>query len=90
MPASERVAVAEAVGLNEQYLYQCFTGRRPLPAEHCPGIERATAARVPCEQLRPDITWLRVPDPEWPHPGGRPCIDVAPPAKPAAEVQQAA
>jgi hypothetical protein len=60
------------------------------PSDRCPAIERATEGRFTCEQLRPDVNWTRVPDPEWPHPDGRPCIDVAAPAKPAAEVQQAA
>lgn len=77
--AAERVRIATAIGLNEQYLYQCFTGRRALPAEHGPPIERATGAKVTCEELRPDVRWQRVPDSDWPHPGGRPCIDVAAP-----------
>lgn len=50
-----------------------------IPKERCPDIERLTAARFTVEQMRPDVTWQRVPDPEWPHPGGRPCIDVAAP-----------
>ena len=32
------------------------------------------------EELRPDVHWIRVPDPDWPHPQGRPAIDVAAPA----------
>lgn len=60
------------------------------PAERCPALERGTDARFTVEQLRPDITWTRVPDPDWPHPEGRPCIDVAAPAKATAEAQQAA
>lgn len=79
MPASERAAVAQAVGLHEQYLYQCFTGRRPLPAERAPHIERAAGGRVTVEQLRPDVRWVRVADAAWPHPDGRPCLDVAAP-----------
>lgn len=60
-------------------------GERPVPTERCPAIERATAAQVTCEELRPDVVWVRVPDAGWPHPGGRPCIDVA---APVAEVVQ--
>lgn len=48
-----------------------------VPADRCPAIERATNGAVAVEQLRPDVRWVRVPDPAWPHPGGRPCIDVA-------------
>jgi DNA-binding transcriptional regulator YdaS (Cro superfamily) len=77
---SQRVKVAEAIGLNEQYLYQCLTGRRPTPELHCPGIEREFNGEITVEELRPDVSWQRVPDPHWPHPKGRPCIDVAAPA----------
>lgn len=67
MSARDRIALAAKLGLNEQYLYQCLTGRRRVPAEHCPAIEAATrriaAERgddslvVTCEQLRPDVQW---------------------------------
>lgn len=77
---AERQAIAVAVGLHEQYLYQCLTRRRVLPVEHAPGIERASQGRATCEGLRPDVLWVRVPDPAWPHPAGRPCIDVAGPS----------
>lgn len=90
MPAPERAAVAQAVGLHEQYLYQCLTRRRVLPAEHAPAIERATSGKISVEQLRPDVRWVRVPDPNWPHLQGRPCIDVAAPAASAQEVRDAA
>lgn len=54
-------------------------GWKRIPAERCPAIERATGGRFACEQLRDDVVWVRVPDPAWPHPQGRPCIDVAGP-----------
>jgi DNA-binding transcriptional regulator YdaS (Cro superfamily) len=79
MSAPERAVVAAAIGVNEQYLYQCLTRRRPTPPERCPAIERATSGKVTCEELRPDVRWHRVADPEWPHAAGRPCIDVAGP-----------
>jgi DNA-binding transcriptional regulator YdaS (Cro superfamily) len=51
---------------------------RSIPADRCPALERASAGKYPCEQLRPDVRWHRVPDADWPwHPGGRPLIDVA-------------
>ena len=85
---TERRAVAVAVGMHEQYLYQCLTGRRPTPADRCPAIERATAGRVTVDALRPDVQWHRIADPTWPHPNGRPCIDVA--GQPPITQQQAA
>jgi DNA-binding transcriptional regulator YdaS (Cro superfamily) len=75
--ASDRVAAAAAIGVNEQYLYQCLTRRRPTPADRCPAIELHLYPRVTCESLRPDVRWQRVADESWPHPAGRPCIDVA-------------
>lgn len=63
--------------MHEQYLYQCLTGRRRTPAEHCASIERALSGEITVEQLRPDVRWHRVPDASWPHPAGRPLIDVA-------------
>ena len=51
-----------------------------VPTDRCPAIERAVDARVTCEVMRPDVAWIRVPDRDWPHPLGRPCIDVEPPA----------
>ena len=77
LQAKERVRVAAEVGMHEQYLYQCLTRRRPTPMERCPDIERAMGGAVTCEELRPDVVWQRVTDLDWPHPQGRPCIDVA-------------
>ena len=85
LTASERIAAAAIVGVNEQYLYQCLTGRRAAPPERCPAIERATGGKITVLDLRPDVRWHRIPDADWPHPDGRPCIDVAAPAVPAQE-----
>lgn len=70
-------AVARMLGIKAPSVIG-WSGRPP--AERCPAIERATAGRVPCETLRPDMRWVRVADPTWPHPQGRPCLDVAGPA----------
>jgi hypothetical protein len=52
--------------------------KRGVPPDRCPAIERGTNGRYTCEQLRPDVHWVRIPDPQWPwHAEGRPCIDVA-------------
>lgn len=80
VPAHLRKAAAKDLGLNEQYVYQCLTGRVRTPIERCPAFERAFAGLVTAEQLRPDVCWHRVADPAWPHPAGRPLIDVAAPA----------
>ena len=33
--------------------------QRPVPAKHCPAIERATNGQVRCEQLFPGVIWNR-------------------------------
>jgi DNA-binding transcriptional regulator YdaS (Cro superfamily) len=59
--------------------------KRGIPADRCPAIERATLGAVTVEVLRPDAAWSRIPDPAWPHPAGRPVIDVARPVAVAQE-----
>ena len=71
--------LASRLGVSKAAVSQWFSGRPP--ADRCPSIERATAGRVTVDQLRPDVRWVRVTDPTWPHPEGRPCIDVAAPVE---------
>lgn len=56
-------ALARAVGVDSQLVWQWARGVRQVPADRCPAIERATAGVVRCEDLRPDIEWgvLRAP-----------------------------
>lgn len=70
-------AIAVSVGVHPVMVTQWCSGTKPVPSDRCPDIERATGGRVAVEQMRPDVAWVRVPDPAWPHPDGRPCIDVA-------------
>lgn len=67
-------AVARMLGIKPPSVIG-WRGR--VPADRCPTLERAVDGRVTCEALRPDIRWHRVPDASWPHPQGRPLIDVA-------------
>lgn len=66
-----RLAVARPV-VNEW-----VKGRRPIPPGRAALIEQITGGRVICERLVAAEKWIRVPDPCWPHPKGRPCLDVA-------------
>lgn len=68
-------AVARMVGCRPPSVTEWRS--RGIPPERCPAIERAMAGAVTCERMRPDIRWHRVPDGAWPHPEGRPLIDVA-------------
>ena len=50
---------------------------RGIPEDYCPTIEKVTSGSVTCEELRPDIYWIRIKDRAWPHPKGRPLVDHA-------------
>lgn len=84
---SERGALtllAKEIGAHLPDVSRWVSGDRPIPSDRCPAMELATNGSVTCEELRPDICWHRVPDTEWPHPKGRPLIDVAATSKEAA------
>jgi len=56
-------ALARELGVRQGHVWAWMNrdGCR-APLEHCPAIEVATAARgarVPCEELRPDVDWVR-------------------------------
>ena len=71
--------VARSLGISAPAVHQWIAGSREVPPDRCPAIERATGGAVTVDQLRPDVRWHRGPDPDWPHPDGRPTIDVAAP-----------
>lgn len=70
-------AVARAIGIRSPSVID-WRGR--VPPLRRPDLERAMYPKVTVEQLGDDVRWQRVPDPDWPHPGGRPCLDVAAPS----------
>jgi len=78
-------AVARLVGCKAPSVIEWR--QRGIPPERCPAIERATRGAHTVEALRPDVSWVRIQDPTWPHPAGRPAIDVA---RPVVAVQEAA
>ncbi len=55
--------LARMIGVAPPTVNQWCNGVRPVPAERCPVIERATNGAVRCEDLRPDVEWavLRTP-----------------------------
>lgn len=50
-------SLAQRLGFSPVVLSQWSTGKRQVPAEHCPTIERVTGGAVRCEDLRDDIDW---------------------------------
>lgn len=76
-PRGAAAKLAQDAGLHPVTVSQLASGVRAATPGACLAIERATDGAVTCEELRPDLRWVCVPDPEWPHPDGRPCLDVA-------------
>lgn len=66
-------AVASILGLKPPTVW----GWKKIPEWHCPTIELSKEGAVTVEEMRPDVPWRRIPDSKWPHPGGRPVIDLA-------------
>lgn len=52
-----QAALAAVIQRSPSMVNQMIKGVRPVPAEHCPLIERATSGKVRCEELRPDVDW---------------------------------
>ena len=70
--------LAEKIGLGQSAVANWVKRSGFAPVDSCAGIERATSGEVTVEELRPDISWARITDPDWPHPEGRPLLDFAP------------
>lgn len=50
-------ALAKKIGVPDSLISQWRNETRPVPADRCPAIERATKGAVRCEDLRPDVDW---------------------------------
>lgn len=61
LPAPDRIAAAQALGINAQFLYQCLTGRRAMEPKMAVRLERNTNQRVRRWQVR-QADWHEV----WP------------------------
>jgi len=66
-----QAALARILGVKPPSVNQWVKADRPVPAERCPAIEKATGGAVRCEDLRPDVDWayLRASDCECPKVG---------------------
>lgn len=59
-----QTATSKICGVSPGLVWQWLNGKRPLPEDHCPTIEAATAEagdRIRCEELRSDVDWQRDP-----------------------------
>ena len=81
-------AIAKALGPSiTRQVVEYWQSKGHVPAKSAPLVERACAERgcvVSVERLCPGERWVRVKDADWPHPQGRPLLDVAEPSKVAA------
>lgn len=79
LPTAEQGAFAKRCATSIGYLRKAISKGQQFGLPLCASLERESGGAVVCEQLRPDIAWRRVPDPEWPwHPDGKPLIDPLP------------
>ena len=78
-----QAAIARVLGIKTQTVGAWRRRTKKIPVNRCPALEFATDGAVPCEESRPDITWVRVKDPDrlWKcHPKGKPLADFMPDA----------
>lgn len=59
---AERAEIAALAGMNEQYLYQCITGRKAMKPLEALRIEGLSGGRLTRRDLRPNDYWLVWPD----------------------------
>lgn len=55
--AGSQAKLAGLIGVNRSFIAQLVSGHRPMPQAVCAKIEAATG--VLCEELRPDVQWVR-------------------------------
>ena len=67
--------LAQRLGVTPVMVSQWGNDVKRVPADRCPDIERSSNFAVTCEELRPDLKWVRVEDAGWPT--GKPLLDVA-------------
>lgn len=53
----EIARLAKAIQIAPPIVSFWATGKRQVPAERCPEIEKFTEGKVTCEELRPDVNW---------------------------------
>lgn len=57
--AGSQQAIAKACGVSKGLVSLWTNGNTQIHADHVPGIESATSGAVTCNQLRPDLFWIR-------------------------------
>lgn len=74
-PRGTAIALARTLDVSQPTVSDWVTGKKPIPAERCWPIERATAGAVTRKDLRPD-DWQEI----WPELAANPPITTTEPA----------
>ncbi|MEE3700039.1 helix-turn-helix domain-containing protein [Mannheimia haemolytica] len=53
----EMARLSKAIKVAQPIVSFWVNGKRQVPAERCPEIEKFTEGKVTCEELRPDVDW---------------------------------
>ncbi|EXI61503.1 Cro/Cl family transcriptional regulator [Mannheimia granulomatis] len=53
----EMARLSKAIKVAQPIVSFWVNGKRQVPAERCPEIEKFTEGKVTCEELRPDVNW---------------------------------
>lgn len=53
----EMARLIRAMNIAQPIVSLWVSGKRRVPAERCPEIEKFTEGKVTCEELRPDVNW---------------------------------
>lgn len=53
----EMSRLSKTIGISLPIVSFWVSGKRQVPAERCPDIEKFTEGKVTCEELRPDVNW---------------------------------
>lgn len=62
LSAPDRQALASELGIHEQYLYQCLTGRKDMATDEAVRIERESGLRLRRWHLRSNDWWKHWPE----------------------------
>ena len=75
LPSHEQSSFAERCGTSVGYIRKAISTGQKLGEGLVTSIEKESRGEVLCDGLREDVSWVRIPDPDWPHPNGRPLVD---------------
>jgi len=77
LPKPAREQFAKDCDASLGHIFNCAYGMKPFNPELAALIEKNSKCVATAEQLCPSVRWVRIKDPRWPNPKGRPLLDVA-------------